>query len=142
MVVMSWQVSRRQHIRHAAVIWLLVGTLLGVQGMVWVLGDQHTSRLLAVILPCALLVGLLKGVAVLSRSAARTVTRIRALADLTPVWQLYSPSTYLLVGGMMVMGRAFRWAGPHWHIVGDIGALYLVVGIALISGSWAYWQAP
>ena len=63
------------------------------------------------------------------------VARIHRLAEATPCWQLYSPATYLLIAGMMALGLACRWAGAHWHIYGAIGALYLVVGIALLVGS-------
>ncbi|MHB9131669.1 MAG: hypothetical protein ACYDBB_11350 [Armatimonadota bacterium] len=138
---MSFHVSRRQHMLIAALIWILVGAMITVRGILWVLADDHTHRLLAIIIPLAVILGIIKGVALLSKSASRVTARIHTLEERSPVWKIYSPSMYLLVGGMMGLGVACRWAGPHLHIVGIIGALYLVVGIALIAGSRTYWQA-
>ncbi len=136
-----WYVSREQHIVHAAVVWVLVGCMITARGTVWVLADLHTHAWLAVILPLAALLGVGKGVWVLGRSAGRSVARIRALDARTPWWRMYSPAMYLLIAGMMALGIALRWAGAHWHLVGAVGILYLVIGIALLAGSGAYWKA-
>ncbi len=132
---MNWHVTRRQHLRHTLLIWVLVGAMLSVRGVLWLCADPRTHRWLLIILPCAVLLGLAKGWYVLRHSAVRTAARIYRLADATPCWQLYTPATYLLIAGMMALGFACRWAGAHWHIFGVVGALYLVVGIALLVGS-------
>ena len=138
---MNCTVSRQQHLRHAALLWLLVGIMLGLRGIIWLLADTQMHRLLVVIIPLAAILGIVKGAVVLSKSAARSTARIRQLGDRTPFWQLYSPSTYLLVLGMMGLGVACRQAGAHWHVMGVIGILYLVVGIALITGCRTYWAS-
>jgi len=132
---MNWHISRQQHLRHAAILWVLVGTMLSVRGMLWLYADFGTRHWLLLILPCAMLLGVIKGQYVLRRTASRSVSRIRRLPDATPYWHLYSPATYLLIGGMMAFGVACRWAGMHWYIYGAVGTLYLVVGIALLTGS-------
>jgi len=136
-----FHLSRKQHLQTAALLWILVGAMLIARGTVWVLADRHTHWLFAVILPLATVAGIVKGAAVLSKSATRAAARIRLLAERTPVWQLYSPSMYLLVAGMIVLGIACRWVGAHWHIAGYVGILYCIIGVGLITGSRAYWQA-
>lgn len=137
----SFCISRRQHLRNAALAWVLVGLMLGARGMVWILRDAVTHRWMAVLLPLAFLLGLLKGTVVLRRSALRAVERISRFADRTPFWRLYSPSAYLLIVGMMGLGFACRWVGSHWHASGDVGVLYVVVGIGLVTGSSVYRSA-
>ena len=138
---MIFHLSRRQHLLVAALLWILVGATLAVRGTSWVIRDEHTRWLFAAVLPLSIVAGYWKGAALMSKSAARAVERIRLLAERTPVWQLYSPSMYLLVAGMIGLGLASRWAGDQWPIRGYVGILYLVVGIGLITGSRAYWQA-
>jgi hypothetical protein len=138
---MRFHLSRKQHLQIAGLLWILVGVTLAVRGTSWVMRDEHTRWLFAVILPLAVIVGVLKGTSLMSKSASRAAERIRLLAERSPIWQLYSPSMYLLVAGMVVLGLASRWIGAHWHIRGFVGILYLVVGIGLITGSRAYWQA-
>lgn len=115
--------------------------MLAVRGASWVIRDEHTCRLFAIILPLSIVAGYWKGAALMRKSAARAAARIRRLAEHTPVWQLYSPSMYLLVAVMVALGVAGRWAGDQWPIRGYIGILYLVVGVGLITGSFAYQQA-
>lgn len=141
MMEMTLTVSRRQHIRHAAFLWLMVGTFLGVHGMMWLLADAQMHRLLAIIIPGAAVVGILKGAVLLRKSAVAITRRIHGLDERTPFWQLFSPATYLLVLGMMGIGITCRVAGTHWHVMGIIGILYVIIGIALITGSRTYWAA-
>jgi hypothetical protein len=136
---MTLTVTQRQHLRHAALVWILVGTMLCVRGLMWLLDDPRYHRWLVVLLPLAMLIGILKGGTVLKRAAQRIIARIGLLAARTPIWQLYSPATYLMILGMMALGFASRLAGVHWHFIGTVGFLYVTVGIALISGSRAYW---
>ena len=140
MTALNLTVSRRQHLQHAALLWILVGTMLGIRGMIWLLADAHMHRLLVVIIPIAAVLGIIKGARLLSKSALQVAARIHALDERTAFWQLFSPSTYLLIIAMMGFGITCRLAGAHWHFMGIIGILYLVVGIALITGSRTYWS--
>jgi len=138
--MVSLHISRQRHLKNAALVWVLVGLMLGIRGMIWILGDVHTHRWIIVLLPLALLLGLLKGTVVLRKSAMRAAERISRFSDRTPFWKLYSGPAYLLILGMMALGFACRWAGAHWHLSGDIGVLYLVISVGLITGSRAYSQ--
>ena len=59
----------------------------------------------------ALVLGLLKGMVILRKTALRTAERISHFADCTPFWKLYSTPTYLLILGMMGLGFVCRWRG-------------------------------
>ncbi|HEY3418218.1 MAG TPA: hypothetical protein VGM23_15175 [Armatimonadota bacterium] len=133
--------SRQQHIRHAALVWVLVGVMLCARGVHMMWPVWHLRGFFPFLLLLLALLGTLKGTAVLSKSAARAVARIQEMDARTPVWQLYSPAMYLLVVGMMLLGIGIRWAGAYWHFIGTVGALYLTIGVALIIGSRTYWAA-
>ena len=44
-------VSRQRHLKNAALVWVLVGLMLGIRGMIWMLGDVNTHRWMAGLLP-------------------------------------------------------------------------------------------
>jgi len=115
--------------------------MLCARGLAWVLTDARTQRLLLPLLGLAVIVGAGKGVWVLWKSARGGIARIQGLATRTPCWQLYSPTTYLLVAAMIGFGIGCRWVGAHWHVFGFIGVLYLTIGMALLVGSYPYWRA-
>ncbi|OPZ86775.1 MAG: hypothetical protein BWY76_00787 [bacterium ADurb.Bin429] len=134
-------VTQRQHLWHAALVWIVVGIFLCARGLLWLLADPRYHPWLGVLLPLAALIGLVKGGTLLARAARRISARIGLLPERTPIWRLYSRSTYLIILGMMTLGLACRWAGAHWHFIGTVGFLYIAVGVSLISGSRAYWSA-
>lgn len=138
---MLLHVSRQQHIRNAAILWVLVGLMLCVRGFLWVHGDAHTRTKLFVLLPVALILGAVKGRAMLRKAAKSAIARIYLLDTHTPIWRLFSNATYRLIGLMILLGIACRFIGSHYHISGAIGTLYIVVGIGLITGSATYWRA-
>jgi len=138
---MPFHISRQQHLRNAAIIWVLVGIMLITRGLIWLLADKHLYNWVAFIVPAAVVVGMLKGNKLLRNSAVRAIDRINQLAERTPFWHLYSPSMYLLILSMIGLGFAFRIIGAHWHVIGFVGALYLIIGVALVTGSYAYWRA-
>ncbi len=134
-------VTHRQHLHHAALLWTLGGVILCLRGLLWLATDAATHRWLLALLPLAVLLGSLKGVALLGKTARDGIERIHRLPARSPVWHLMSPAMYLLLGGMIGLGIACRWAGAHWHLFGVLGGLYLAIGVALLTGSRAFWQA-
>lgn len=137
---MSINISQRQHLMNAALLWIMVGVMLGIRGSLWMFADLHLHHLLAIILPLAVVLGLIKGSVLLRNSAHQAIARIMTLNKRTPFWMLFHPSSYLLIIGMMGFGVICRMAGRYWHIMGIIGFIYLIVGIALITGSLTYWS--
>jgi hypothetical protein len=138
---MLLRISRQQHLRHAALLWVAVGLMLCVRGFLWIHADAHTRGKLIVLLPVALILGLAKGWAMLRKPAANAVARIYLLDTHTPIWRLFSAATYRLIGCMILLGVVARFIGAYYHIGGAIGTLYGIVGVGLITASSIYWRA-
>jgi hypothetical protein len=133
-------ITHRQHLLTAAIIWVMVATMLIVRGTIWVVSNQplHHAIIVGVLLVVGL--GVLKGRYVVSRMAGRMVSHIQQLQERSPVWQVYSGSTYLSILLMVGIGIACRFAGAHWHMFWLIGYIYAAVGIALLTGSGVFWR--
>jgi hypothetical protein len=126
--------SRRTHILLAAILWSAVGTLLLVLGIRWTL----PARAAALLLPFAVLAGVLKARFVLDRVARRVIDRIRTRGDDRCLGGFLSPKTWALVAVMMIAGRLLR-GSPLPRTI--IGLLYITVGTALLLASRRQWRA-
>lgn len=97
------------------------------------LGSLDTAALVWVIF--ALLIGFLKGRSVFSKSVNRSVNRILALPNPSSLSKIYTPSYYLLLGAMVLLGVLIRFAPL------DIrGGVDVAVGYALINGAVLYFR--
>jgi hypothetical protein len=95
---------------------------------------------LAAILLVALcvLLGFFKGRFVLSKSVNRLVRRIRSFPNPTHLLNLYSPSYYLLLASMILIGFSIKY----FQLSRDIrGVVDVVIGSALICSSLFYFRA-
>ena len=119
----------------AEMMWTVVGTMLLTLGLVWIVRRYHAPGW-AYAAPF-LLVGLLKARFVLDRVARRTIARIRTRGESHCVGGFFSPTSWLLIVGMMVLGQVLR-ASPLPRA--DIGFLYVVVGTALLISSRVFWK--
>ena len=126
----------RIHLLLAAVMWTLVGTGLFVFGARWVLSGA--PRWAPALLAGAIIIGLLKAIFVLRRTAIRTIERIRARGDGRCLGGFLSPASWLLVVVMIVGGRFLR-TSPLPHTV--VGTIYVAVGTALFVASCRVWGA-
>ena len=105
-------------------------------GVSWILRDSSGGGFLTAVI--AALLGLAKAHFLLSRTADRMVTRIRARGDSRCLGGFMSWPMWGFVLGMVVVGRLMRtWLLPP-HAA---GFLYLAVGLALLVGSWHLWAA-
>jgi hypothetical protein len=83
----------------------------------------------------ALLIGFLKGRRVFAKSVERSVNRILTLPNPTNLSKIYTPSYYLLLGSMILLGVLVRFAPL------DIrGGIDVAIGSALINGAVLYFR--
>ena len=127
---------RSAHLFIAAMLWSSIGILLMVRGWGWM--DPGPGRFF--IIPGVLL-GTLKSIFILDKTAARSIRRIKEFDDVTCIGAVYSWKTWLLVAVMMFSGMAIRMLIEPGMV---IGTLYTAIGWALLFSSrhgWlAWWQ--
>jgi len=143
------QVTRETHLRVAFFVWGLVGTGLLIAGSYFLFGTRSLSILdgakpkpgLAegIGLVLALGVGFIKGNLVLKKVARKYSARIQALPETSPIYMTFSPKSWILVAGMMALGKITRSIGAPPLVV---GVIYVTVGFALVIGSRTYLDHP
>jgi len=137
-------ITRKTHLKIAFMTWALVGAGLFIFGLNALFG--HPLSLLnsgqvkpglaeGLGLALALTVGFFKGNFVLKKIAFKYVSRIQRLSDLSPFYMTFSPKNWILVIGMMTLGRLVRTFGPSPFV---IGVIYVTVGFALVLGARTY----
>jgi len=138
-------VSRSTHLKMAAGLWGMVGLGLLTAGLIFLFGHQTMGTLSGdgsaigmtegICFVVALIVGFAKGKWVLPKVAKKNIARIEALPEQSPAYLTFSAKSWMLVLGMIVIGRTIRFLGaPHFIV----GAIYVAVGIALLLGSRVY----
>ncbi len=139
------QITRNTHLKVAFFIWGLVGTGLLIAGGAFLFGDRSLSVLNGetavswqaegIGLAIAGLIGFIKGRFVLTKVARKYIARIKTLPESSPFYMTFSRKSWVMVGGMMLLGRVIRAMGAP-HLV--VGSIYVAVGFALVLGSRTY----
>ncbi len=138
--------ARRSVARIAGAAWCLVGAgLLARAAGFWSLAKTHDGRsttLLAVVGAGALVVGWLKGVFVLQRSARKNLARIERLAEPVQPWQAFAPAYAVLIVVMIGLGLGIRAVAAQGWLGGWVTALgiYVAVATGLLSSSTVYFR--
>ena len=125
-------VSVRTHLFLAALIWSIVGFFLLANGFFFISMKGHYWY--AVI---GLILGTFKTFFVLDRVARKNVKRIKEFEDKVCIGSVYSWKTWVLVAGMIILGRFLRTSVLPGEIV---GLVYTAVGWALMLASRLMWQ--
>jgi hypothetical protein len=126
-------VPRQIHLLLAATLWSVIGGMLMFRGISFLAASEK----LWIIIP-ALIVGTIKSLFILDKTARKGVRRILEMADGTCLGAVYSIQTWLLVLAMMGTGMALR----HSTFPRDIlGGLYMTIGWALFFSSRHAWLA-
>lgn len=99
------------------------------------LGSIEMTALALVVV--ALLIGYLKGRYVLGKSAKRGADRLKAMDSPIHITKIYSPTYYLLLGGMVCLGISIKYFGLSNDIRGWID---VIIGSALINGAMIYFK--
>jgi hypothetical protein len=143
------EVSRATHLKLAFAMWALVGTGLLIAGSIFLFGERSMSELdqgrsgpgmaEGIGLVIALVIGFAKGTFVLPKIARKNVARIETLPERSPIYMTFGLKSWILILGMILIGRVIRFLGAP-HLV--IGVIYVAVGLALALGSRAYLKGP
>lgn len=143
------EITRNTHLKVAFFIWGLVGTGLLIAGGAFLFGNRSLSVLngeMAVSwqaeiigVAIALVIGFIKGRFVLTKVARKYIARILTLPESSPFYMTFSPKSWFMVLGMMLLGRLIRALGaPHLLV----GSIYVAVGFALVLGCLTYIKTP
>lgn len=128
-------VSIKTHLFLAALIWSVVGFFLLTNGFILI--SLKSQLWYAVV---GLILGTAKTFFILDRVAQKNVKRIREFEDKVCIGSVYSWKTWLLVAGMIFLGRFLRTTVLPGEVV---GLIYTAVGWALMLASrliWIEWK--
>jgi hypothetical protein len=124
-------VSIRTHLLLGAFIWMVVGFFLLTNGFVLISLENHLWYGLI-----GLLLGTAKAFFVLDRLARKNIKRIKEFEDKICFGSVYSLKTWVMVAGMIALGRFLRTTVLPGEI---IGLIYTAVGWALMLASRLMW---
>lgn len=117
----------------AALLWSGIGGMLLTRGVLAVAGSGREGWLVA-----ALVLGAIKSRLVLDRLVRRNMARLARLDGARCLGGVYSVKTWLMVAGMIGLGRALRLSPlPLWIT----GLVYVTVGWGLFWSSRVGWVA-
>ena len=117
----------------AALLWSGIGVMLMVRGVLAVSGSGREVWLAA-----AIVLGGIKSRLVLDRLVRRNMVRLSELDGARCLGGVYSAKTWLMVAGMIILGRTLRMSPvPIWIV--DL--IYMTVGWGLFWSSRVGWGA-
>ena len=128
--------SSRMQLLLAGAMWSCVGAGLFSVGTYWLLKNGETKGFILLIIAAAL--GLGKALLVLDRTTLHNITRVKARGEDRCFGGFLSPRVWILVIGMMLLGRILRTVGLPKPI---LGLIYGAVGIGLLFSSRLIWRA-
>ena len=136
--------DKQRLLQVAGLIWIIVGLFLiyrgsGLYNLAVI--EQNTSKealIISVIL--GVVIGILKGKFVLSRTALRNRNRINQLVPPLSIHRVFSSSFYGLIAGMMILGFLLREFNAYLGGYVVVASIYCGIGMALIAASSVYWK--
>jgi len=137
--------NKKRLTKIAGGLWCIIGFILVIRGLdLYQIAetDQHSTKVSITISGIvAVLIGLIKGRFVLSKTANRNKTRIYNLNDPVGLKDLFSKPFYFLIPMMMGLGIMLRTFNEYLGGYIVVAAIYCGVGMALIVSSRVYWLA-
>ena len=136
--------DKQRLLQIAGLIWIIVGLFLiyrgsGLYNLAVI--EQNTSKetlIISVIL--GVVIGILKGKFVLSKTALRNRNRINQLVPPLSIHSVFSGSFYGLIAGMMILGFLLREFNAYLGGYVVVASIYCGIGMALIAASSVYWK--
>ena len=124
-------------------LWCVIGLFLIFRGfgLYQLAGQEQQSTQNAIIISIvsAVLIGLVKGRFVLSKTARKNKARIHGLHDPVRIHQIFSKPFYFLIPMMMGLGILLRSYNEYLGGYVVVAAIYCGIGMALIISSRTYW---
>jgi len=128
--------SSRMQLWLAGVMWSCVGAGLFSVGTYWLLKNGEAKGFILLVIAAAL--GLGKALLVLDRTTLSNVDRVKSRGEDRCFGGFLSPRVWILVIGMMFLGRILRTIGLPKPI---LGLIYQAVGVGLLFSSRLIWRA-
>ena len=136
--------DKQRLLQVAGLIWIIVGLFLiyrgsGLYNLAVI--EQNTSKealIISVIL--GVVIGILKGKFVLSKTALRNRNRINQLVPPLSIHHVFSGSFYGLIAGMMILGFLLKEFNAYLGGYVVVASIYCGIGMALIAASSVYWK--
>jgi hypothetical protein len=128
--------SSRMQLWLAGVMWSCVGAGLFSVGIYWLLKNGEARGFILMFVAAGL--GLGKALLVLDRTTLRNIARVKSRGEDRCFGGFLSPRVWILVIGMMLLGRILRTSGLPKPI---LGLIYGAVGIGLLFSSRLIWRA-
>lgn len=128
--------SSRLQLWLAGAMWSCVGAGLFSVGIYWMLKNGDAKGFILLLIAAGL--GLGKGLLVMDRTTLRNIDRVKSRGEDRCVGGFLSPRVWILVIGMMLLGRILRTIGLAKPI---LGLIYGAVGIGLLFSSRLIWRA-
>jgi hypothetical protein len=128
-------VPQRIHLLLAALLWSCIGITLFIRGLSWTIATGK----LWIVIP-ALMIGTIKSLFILDKTANNGIQRILKFTDGTCLGAVYSLKTWLLIILMMGTGIIVRHSSIPQEL---LGGAYMAIGWALCFSSrhaWRAWQ--
>jgi hypothetical protein len=136
--------GKQRLLKIAGLIWIVVGLFLIYRGSdLYNLAviEQNTSKetlIISIIL--GVVIGIIKGKFVLSKTALRNRNRINQLVSPLSIHQIFSGPFYGLILGMMLLGFLLREFNSYLGGYVVVASIYCGIGMALIAASSVYWK--
>ena len=136
--------GKQRLLQVAGLIWIIVGLFLiyrgsGLYNLAVI--EQNTSKetlIISVIL--GVVIGILKGKFVLSKTALRNRNRINQLVPPLSIHHVFSGPFYGFIAGMMILGFLLREFNAYIGGYVVVASIYCGIGMALIAASSVYWK--
>jgi len=136
--------GKQRLLQIAGLIWIIVGLFLiyrgsGLYNLAVI--EQNTSKetlIISIIL--GVVIGVIKGKFVLSKTALRNRNRINQLVPPLSIHQIFSGPFYGLIVGMMILGFLLREFNSYLGGYVVVASIYCGIGMALIAASSVYWK--
>jgi hypothetical protein len=128
--------SSRLQLWLAGAMWSCVGAGLFSVGIYWMLKNGDAKGFILLLIAAGL--GLGKGLLVMDRTTLRNIDRVKSRGEDRCVGGFLSPRVWIVVIGMMLLGRILRTIGLAKPI---LGLIYGAVGIGLLFSSRLIWRA-
>lgn len=124
-------------------LWCIIGLFLIFRGfgLYQLAGQEQHSTQIAIILSVvtAVLIGLVKGKFVLSKTARKNKARIHGLDGPVHIHHIFAKPFYFLIPMMMGLGVLLRFYNEYLGGYVVVAAIYCGIGMALIISSRTYW---